>query len=370
MQRHQYLFSILAVLVIMLFITLPAPTQELKTHDEIAGVPDLKVDAEQLKRTIVTPHMEQKIISGTNILWCSTFQLAWNELGELTGSPIEIKSRSHMVRIFNKKGASKNDLNEECYVAMAGLKNEGIIDKIREQLKLKFNGLAVPALLNNASTSQMTWVIYAYLFKELPFKKAFTRFHGELNFDGDYVDSFGIRQFQNDEVELARQVNVLYYKDNDNMIIELKPEAEEDRILLAKVSPRDSLANTVKMVETRIETGEPSQMRHSEDLIIPVLNFDILRRYHELYNQPIQSANEKINGTSIGLAGQSIRFRLDEKGAVLKSEVFIADSLSFRSYIFNKPFLIMLMRKGAQNPYFVLWVGNSELLVHSKKNKM
>ncbi len=370
MQRHQYLFSILAVLAIMIFITLPAPAYELKTHDEIAGFPDLKVDAKQLKRTIVTPHMEQKIIPDTNILWCSTFQLAWNELCELTGGPIEMKSTSPMVRILNRKGASKNDLDEESYVAMAGLKNEGIVDKIRKQLNLKFNGQAVPALLDNVSTSQMTWVAYAYLFKELPFKKAFYRFHGELNFDGDFVDSFGIEQFQNDDMKLASQVNVLYYKDNDNLIIELKPETEEDRIILAKVSPRDSLASTLKMVETRIETSTPSQLRDLETLFIPVLNFDILRRYTEVSNLPIQSANDKINGTKIEMAVQSIRFRLDERGAVLKSEVALADSLMPRSFIFDKPFMIMLMRKGAKTPYFLLWVGNSELLVHGKNNNM
>ncbi|MHB1456242.1 MAG: hypothetical protein ACYC0V_04940 [Armatimonadota bacterium] len=30
---------------------------------------------------------------------------------------------------------------------------------------------------------------------------------------------------------------------------------------------------------------------------------------------------------------------------------------------FNKPYLVFLQRKEARNPYFALWVGNTELLV-------
>jgi hypothetical protein len=35
------------------------------------------VDSSSLPDTIVTPHMEQPIVPGKNILYCSTFQLAW-----------------------------------------------------------------------------------------------------------------------------------------------------------------------------------------------------------------------------------------------------------------------------------------------------
>lgn len=43
---------------------------------EVVSKPDLNVNAEELKHTIITPHLEQEITSGTNVLWCNTFQLA------------------------------------------------------------------------------------------------------------------------------------------------------------------------------------------------------------------------------------------------------------------------------------------------------
>ena len=41
--------------------------------------------------------------------------------------------------------------------------------------------------------------------------------------------------------------------------------------------------------------------------------------------------------------------------------------MTLGEYIFDKPFLILLERKGAANPYFALWVGNAELLVPFKR---
>jgi hypothetical protein len=67
----------------------------------------------------------------------------------------------------------------------------------------------------------------------------------------------------------------------------------------------------------------------------------------------------------IVLAMQSIRFRLDERGAILKSEAGVAlseDGSKPRQFIFDKPFLILLERRDAARPYFALWVDNPELL--------
>ena len=60
-----------------------------------------------------------------------------------------------------------------------------------------------------------------------------------------------------------------------------------------------------------------------------------------------------------------IRFKLNEKGSILKSEARLKDKLGRRplAIIFNKPFLIYLKQKDAQYPYFAMWVDNSELLM-------
>lgn len=66
---------------------------------------------------------------------------------------------------------------------------------------------------------------------------------------------------------------------------------------------------------------------------------------------------------------QSVRFRLDEYGAILKSQAAgvvkcaVKQRKKPRQFVFDKPFLILLERKGAGQPYFALWVDNAELLV-------
>src|SRR5689334_21619046 len=46
-------------------------------------------DASKLQKTIVSPHLEEPIAPGTNVLWCGTFQLAWNEACRLIGGDIQ-----------------------------------------------------------------------------------------------------------------------------------------------------------------------------------------------------------------------------------------------------------------------------------------
>jgi hypothetical protein len=350
---------------------IPKQTHTKKTHAEVAGEPDLKADANELKHTIVTPHLEQSIASGTNVLWCNTFQLAWNEFCDLTGGPIVMESPPPIVPILNKRAASKEDLDEASYVAMAGLASEGIYRKIRKELKEKFKGQASPDLLD--ATPEMAWVAYAYLFKELPFRWAFTRWHENLMFEGYRVDSFGIDQLldiQRDEVRMASQVDILDHKNNDDLIIELKTQAEDDRLILAKIPPETTLAETISAVEKRIQEAKPTKMERMADLVVPVLNFDIFREYPELYHHPICTADKRIDGTSIVFAAQTVRFRLDERGAVLKSEGIMAGAKVERNLVFDKPFLILLKRREAKRPYFALWVGNAELLVPTQKKPM
>ena len=363
-----FIVAILAVIFGLSFVLLIRPDVK-KSHAENVGEPDLKANAVELKHTIITPHLEQNIVTGTNVLWCNTFQLAWNELCDLTGGPIVMEPTPLMVSILNKRTASKEDLDEASYVAMAGLAREGIYEKIRKELEEKFKGQADPNLLD--TTPEMDWVAYAYLFKQLPFKWAFTRFHENLKFEGHDVDSFGIWQFiddQKDEVRMAKQVDILDYKDNDDLIIELKTQAEDDRLILAKIPPQETLAETISAVEKRIHMAKPDKMVKMEHLYVPVLNFDLLREYSELYEHPIHSTNKSIDGTSIIFAAQSFRFRLDERGAILKSEGIAASGLVERNLVFDKPFLIMLKRREAKKPYFALWVGNAELLVSKSNN--
>ena len=64
----------------------------------------------------------------------------------------------------------------------------------------------------------------------------------------------------------------------------------------------------------------------------------------------------------LGRAYQMIQFRLDKSGADLASvsEAMVASGP--RDFHFDRPYLITMARRGAEHPYFAMWVDNDELM--------
>jgi hypothetical protein len=337
--------------------------------------PFLKSDASQLKRTRITPHLEASIAPGHNVLWCSTFQLVWNESCRAAGGDLHLKNEPPIVPILNKKTASEKDVDAASFLIMSGRLKDGIDSKIRQELARKFNGQASPDLLNNnaAQLPPDGWVAYASLFKSLPFKYRFRRLSEPLPFASENVASFGLR-FVGPGMEderIAGQVAVLDYKSDGDFIVELRPEVGSERIVLAKIAPGKTLQATIETVRTRTASTSlgswQKQLNEGESLVAPILDFDLLTEYNELCGKPIVTSGP-LGGLPVAVAAQSIRFRLDERGAVLKSVAMVGAKAagpppSPRKLIFDRPFLILLERRGAAHPYLALWVDNPEVLM-------
>jgi hypothetical protein len=68
-------------------------------------------------------------------------------------------------------------------------------------------------------------------------------------------------------------------------------------------------------------------------------------------------------------AVQNIRFQMNEKGVVLRSEAEVHFGCAAMApmpehiMVFDRPFMVMMLKKDAPLPYFALWVDNAELLV-------
>jgi hypothetical protein len=61
-------------------------------------------------------------------------------------------------------------------------------------------------------------------------------------------------------------------------------------------------------------------------------------------------------------AAQDIMFKLNEKGAMVKSTSNMIAAAIPKQLIFNRPFLIYLKKKNGKWPYFAMWVDNAELM--------
>ena len=67
-------------------------------------------------------------------------------------------------------------------------------------------------------------------------------------------------------------------------------------------------------------------------------------------------------------AKQSIKFKLDRYGAMLESEAMLAAGAIPRYFMFDRPFLVYMKKRDCEQPFFVMWVDNAELL--NKKNRI
>lgn len=335
-------------------------------HDGLAGAADLKCRASKLRRTIVTPHLEQPLKPGVNVLWCATAQIAWNDLCKLVGGDIHMEPEDPMVAVLNKKAVTRTDLDETTCVSLAGVVGDGVLDRITQQLETRFRGAASPKLVPEpGSLPPGVFVAYAYLFADLPFEWAFERLKRPLKFKGKDVACFGIMQYLKDqkgEAKAAEQLLIHDFRNELDFIIELKTELAEHRLLLAKVPAEATLAATVAAVRERVAKGNVTKLEELNDFIAPILNFDLTRDYREVMGRPLKVPDARFNGMPIEIARQQIRFRLDERGAVLKSEAIAAGGEG-QNLILDRASLILIEYAKGSMPYFALWVDNAELLV-------
>ena len=320
----------------------------------------------QSSKTIVTPHLNQKMVKGKNLLYCSTFQLAWNELKDkIIKEDIKLQNEPSMVGILNKKYASKADLSTNSYVATAGYGRENIINKINAALKNKF-GTNAPKLKDMLMPDDV--IAYAYLYKNLVFNPVFEEIKNPIKFDsGNTIKAFGINKFEYKHKKIAEQITIPYYKNSDEFIVKLTPKGSNDEIFLAKIQPKGNLSDTLKYAQSKINIFNNDYLEEGDTLQIPKFDFKIDHSYDELVGKRL--LNKNFNRYVIAKAIQNTSFKLNEKGAILKSEAkiimqkCIAVQKAPKKLIFNKPFLIYLKEKRAINPYLVIWVDNTDLLV-------
>jgi len=337
--------------------------------------------ASALKSTFVSPHLENPIRPGTNLLWCGTFQLAWNEVCQRTGGDLQLTNQNlrpsseaaHMIDVLNKRAFTKTNIDEASYVALAGTVADKIDERIVAAVKNKFHNEFKPKLLPEKYTTgrPQDLVAYACLFKRLSFEVPFERLDDSLTFAGTRVRAFGIARTKANHDLMYPQIRILDFQSDTNFIIELKTKSEGDRLILAKVQPVGTLGETASIVTRRI-ANLPDQSAGTNDiLIVPRIGFDLLREYVELENLGLASGTTNVaRDLQLRRALQSIKYEMNEKGVELRSEAHMAFACAKEEepprthiMIFDQPFLILLQRTSAPVPYFALWVDNPELMV-------
>ncbi len=342
----------------------------------------------------VTAHLDAEIKPEETLVYCATFQLAWNQLcDEVIGQDtLCLEGDPPIAQALNRRLVEADDLDERDYVAMAGFARDGIEERIRSALRERFDREPMSDIdLENPSDI----LAYAYLEKALQFGTAFPVFDEPLPFnDGVLVESFGIYE---PNPALA-QVEILDYRHQDDFIIRLGDNNRDrlwyeadfsDDLILAKAPPSSTLRETVDVVlkrtmpeaRTAAQTAlydagcnarqmlNPKLQPATETLQIPKITLDEQKSYQALIGQSL--CNPGWEGYYVSKALQAVKFDLDETGARVRSDAAFGLTLGImeerRQFIFDKPFLVCLKEREAQYPYLAVWVGNSSVLVRHEE---
>jgi hypothetical protein len=356
-------------------------------------------------RTRLTPVLDAPLARDENLAWCPTLTAAWRDLMAIENGPIRMEREAPVVTRLNREAARLGDLDTRTLFSFAGFAGDGVIQRNRELFAARFPERPLPGLLAEPpALADDDLVAFGYLDASLPFRWRFERNPQEHHFAGQPVESFGFYQyipFVRAKALAASQLGVHDFRGVNDFIIELKvrfgdesdpesralPEfpAEWDaaakvadeawrrnfakpadagghRLFLAKVPPRRTLAETVEAVRGRIARSRPKQLEVGRSLTIPILDFKLDHTFQELTGRPLRARNFRLNGQPIEAAYQTIRFRLDETGAEVRSEAGVLASIE-EDIVFDRPFLVLIEAGSDRRPCFALWVGNADLMI-------
>jgi hypothetical protein len=334
--------------------------------------------SDKLKQTVIVPTLDSPIPEGKSAIWCASFQLAWKRLkDDVTQGPVQLANAQPLADRLNRADLSEDDLDPSAVYAAAGLAKDGIGERIQTEMARRFPNVPKPEL----DVPPAGAVAYAYLAASAKYDYPFFENDERFLFTDSTgketaVGSFGIRKKDDYAYRrLRQQVQVLYCpreaimsgKEIPEFVLDPCKTSQPNQIVLARVSRKATLAETLANVDQKIATQLPpdtivSELHPRDTLLVPNIAWKISHRFKELEGKDKQILNPGLQGLYLDTASQTAQFRLDRSGAELaaESKVFVKPGVSF--FHLNRPFLLYMKKRGGKHPFFVLWVDNAELL--------
>ena len=338
----------IAIAIIVSFVACKSDEEKTSSKENIFREFPQVVDIGQLKRTSFAATLENSIEENKNVIYAPTLLYAWDAVKKELKAPIKVTG-SHPVdfKLLNKSTTHLNALTPSEY--------------------------SIEVNVMDAITAK------AYFKKSLPFDIRFQRLNDVVPFDKVIVDAFGMQEY---DADIASYAQVLYYLDDDHFVLKLTPKDKQHEIILVEgLKGINALSDAVNQTHELVYKGkvEMNQRKHqwkyainnSDKFTIPVIMFNIEATFNNLSGQTFMAGNKK---HFIESAMQRTALILDEQGAIVESEAtFTTDTAGHspviqhpKNMLFNKTFYVIIKRVDQTNPYFVMKVANSELLVKSE----
>ncbi len=335
-------------------------------------------DSTRLERTVIVPTLDSPSPPGKNVIWCSSFQLAWNEIRDnVIGAPLQVIGAQPLADRLNNVPHCASDLDPRSVYAAGGWIRDGIVDQIKKDMAARFPSQELPDFNDYEEIGGL--LAYSYLTAHVPFKYPFRQVNGKFTFTDSQgnesnVKGFGLWQaFLSQYEDIRRQIEILYVLPEDSehfegtkeYALDLCRHSEPYQVVVAVVEPKGTLAETYEHVQQGIEQFRKQGPRYeharwfqeSDELRVPEMFYRIDHRFTELIGKMVANV-----GMPIVEAMQTVEFRLDRSGALLESQARVAIAATPREFLFDRPFLIYMKKRNAARPFFVMWVDNAELL--------
>lgn len=296
--------------------------------------------------TVFQATLEDSLPSGKNAIYAASLLYAWDKLRDTLGGSISIDPAFSELNLINTSTSYQQTLAKEDINTSAIIADNLVIAK-------------------------------ADFSKSLHFKDKFIKQSTPLLFLGKPVRSFG---FSANDKELAKQVNILWYRSNEEFAVRLNFTDTADEAILFKTPDLGftSLSQLISELNARCEDGriKAAEAATSMDYFfsgddrveIPNLAFNLEASFDKLVGTPFLAAT---NPYKIKSVTQRTALLLDEAGAEVESEAEIVAAATAippvrvnrtKTLLFNKPFLLVLKRRSCSMPYFAAWITNTELL--------
>ncbi len=301
------------------------------------------VEIENLKKTCFVPELSIPPAENTNVIYSPTILFAWEEMTNTLGSKTLFPDSAHELQTIANATSYKASLTRGEYDSKV------TIDPVTGQADIS-----------------------AYFQKSLPFADKMEPAQDEFLFMGSPVKAFGMPYYKS---KLAAATSVLYYESNDKFIIKISPKDTLQEIVLAMgFNAAGSLDKALTSIDNCIgkealQKGISGRLdlTQGDQLLIPVIRFNLLKDFKEYATTRFTAGNKQHELKELS---QRTAFLFDEEGAKVESEAtfkldYVAAPLKKKrkALVLNKPFIIMLRKKGISHPYLMVKVMNTELMV-------
>jgi hypothetical protein len=313
-----------------------------KVGEKGRAFPDV-VSLDTIPGTGFEATMQNTLAASKNEVYSPAYLFAWDELRRDAHGRLEVLSQNADLLLVN---SSQN--------------YKGSLDKNEYQVKLAkdANGISIRAEFK----------------KELPFTTTLDS-DNKFIFKGKQVKAFGMNYF---DEKIACQIKILYYENDDRFILKIIHADERQELIFAKGFGGATFEDEWNMIRRFWQDKRERQpdwkyeLQHEDQIKIPVMMFNYEANYERLIGTQIKDNGDTLK---ISEAWQRNAFLLDENGARVESEAVLTaaapaappegeDSKPHLKRLFlNKNFILVLTKAGAQNPYLMVNVTNTDFMV-------